>query len=56
MLVENKIILEIKSNNKFIPFHEAQILTYMKLARVSITLLLIFNIELLKEEIRRFVL
>ena len=56
LLVENKIILEIKSIDKLLPIHEAQILTYMKWTKVSIGLLINFNVELLKEGIRRFVL
>ena len=56
LLVENRLILEIKSVDKLLPIHEAQILTYMKLAKVSVGLLINFNVELLKEGIRRFVL
>jgi GxxExxY protein len=53
---ENRLILEIKSVDKLLPIHEAQILTYMKLAKVSVGLLINLNVELLKEGIRRFVL
>ena len=56
LFVENRLILEIKSVDKLLPIHEAQILTYMKLAKVSVGLLINFNVELLKEGIRRFVL
>ena len=56
LFVENRLILEIKSVDKLLPIHEVQILTYMKLAKVSVGLLINFNVELLKEGIRRFVL
>jgi len=56
LFVEDRIILEIKSVDKLLPIHEAQILTYMKLAKVSVGLLTNFNVELLKEGVRRFVL
>ncbi|MBN1683948.1 MAG: GxxExxY protein, partial [Gammaproteobacteria bacterium] len=41
---------------KLLPIHQAQILTYMKLAKVSIGLSMNFNVVLLKEGIKRFVL
>ena len=56
LFVENRLILEIKSVDKLWPIHEAQILTYMKLAKAPVGLLINFNVELLKEGIRRFVL
>ena len=56
VLVENKLIVEVKAVEKLSSIHEAQILTYMKLAKVSVGLLINFNVELLKEGIKRFVL
>lgn len=57
LFVEKQLIVELKVVEKFLPIHEAQILTYMKLARVSVELLINFNVELLKERgIKRFVL
>ncbi|MBP7551935.1 MAG: GxxExxY protein [Spirochaetes bacterium] len=56
MFVENEIILELKSVEKIIPIHEAQILTYMKLSNIKIGLLINFNSMLLKDGIKRFVL
>ena len=56
LFVENRLILEIKSVDKLLPIHEAQILTYMKLAKVSVGLLTNLHVELIKEGIRRFVL
>jgi GxxExxY protein len=56
LLIENKLIVELKSVEKILPVHEAQTLTYMKLANVSTGLLINFNVPLLKEGIKRFVL
>lgn len=44
LLVENKLILEVKSVEEFHQVHMAQILTYMKLAHVKLGLLLNFNV------------
>lgn len=56
LIVENKIIIELKSVEKIMPVHEAQILTYMKLSGIKIGLLINFNSKLLKDGIKRFVL
>ena len=56
MLVENKLILELKSVEEIKGIHEAQLLTYMKLAGVKIGLLINFNNTKLKDGIKRFVL
>ena len=56
MLVENKLIIELKSVEKIRAIHEAQLLTYMKLARVKVGLLINFNVTKLKDGIKRFVL
>jgi len=55
LMVEGKLIVEIKSVEKIIPIHEAQILTYMKLADISVGLLINFNVTRLKDGIKRFV-
>ena len=54
LLVENEVIIELKSVEDILPIHQAQILTYMKLAEVETGLLINFNIELLKNGIKRF--
>lgn len=54
ILVENKIIIELKSIDAFAPVHEAQILTYMKFANKSIGLLINFNVTLLNNGIKRY--
>ncbi len=56
MLVENKLILELKSVAEIKGIHEAQLLTYMKLAGVKIGLLINFNKTKLQDGIKRFVL
>ena len=54
MLVENEVIIELKSVDDILPIHQAQILTYMKLAEIETGLLINFNVELLKNGIKRF--
>lgn len=56
LLVENKIIVELKSVDAVIPVHKAQLMTYMKLAKIPLGLLINFNTISLKEGIQRFVL
>ena len=50
------MIVELKSIEQLLKIHEAQILKYMKLAKVNLGLLLNFNVPILKREIQRFVL
>ncbi|HEY4148362.1 MAG TPA: GxxExxY protein [Chitinophagaceae bacterium] len=52
-LVENEIILELKSIEKILPVHEAQLVTYLKLSGRKLGLLINFNAVLLKDGIRR---
>lgn len=54
LLVENKVVIEIKSVDTLNPVHEAQILTYMKFAQMPIGLLINFNVKLLKDGIKRY--
>ncbi len=55
-LVERTVILELKSVEKLLGIHEAQLLTYMKLAKCEIGLLINFNVALLRDGIKRRVL
>jgi GxxExxY protein len=55
MFVGNKLIVELKAVDKILTIHEAQLLTYMKLANVRLGLLINFNVTLLKSGIKRFV-
>ncbi len=56
ILVENKLILELKSVAAIKVIHAAQLLTYVKMADVKIGLLINFNTTKLKDGIKRFVL
>jgi GxxExxY protein len=56
LLVENQVIVEIKSVETLVPVHEAQILTYMKFVKIKTGLLINFNVTVLKYGLRRFVL
>ena len=53
IVVWNKIILELKSCSELQPIHEAQLLTYLKLADKKIGLLINFNVPVLKDGIKR---
>lgn len=56
ILVEDRLILELKSVEEIKGFHEAQLLTYMKPARIKTGLLIYFNVMKLKTGLKRFVL
>jgi GxxExxY protein len=56
VLVDKKVVLEIKSVEGLLPIHEAQMLTYMRLGGWKAGLLINFNVPLLKQGIRRLVL
>jgi len=55
LIVEEKVVVELKTVDKLTDVHAAQILTYMKLSNCKLGLLINFNVKLLKEGIRRFV-
>lgn len=55
ILVENEIIIELKSIESFLPVHEAQIISYLKLANKRLGFLINFNVPLLKNGFKRFV-
>jgi len=56
LLVRTDLIVEIKSVETLLPIHQAQILTYMRLSKVSLGLLINFNVTKLQNAIKRFVL
>ena len=56
LLVSGDLIVEIKSVETLLPIHQAQILTYMRLAKISPGLLINFNVTKLQNGIKRFVL
>ena len=55
LLVEGRIVVELKSVDGLGPIHEAIILTYLKLSGHKLGLLINFNVPLLKDGIKRFV-
>ncbi|WP_167613106.1 GxxExxY protein [Maribellus sediminis] len=55
LLVENKVILEIKAVEALAPVHYSQLLTYLKLSGLKLGLLINFNAKTLKENIHRVV-
>ena len=56
LVVDNKIVVDIKSTERLQAIHDAQILTYLRLSNYKIGLLMNFNTALLKDGLRRFVL
>ena len=55
LLVEESIVVELKTVSKLLPIHEAQLLTYLKLSRYRLGLLLNFHVPLMREGIKRMV-
>jgi GxxExxY protein len=55
LVVENAIIVELKSCEKLKPIHEAQLLTYLKLSDLTLGLLLNFNVSVMRDGIKRIV-
>ena len=56
LLVDNRVIIELKTVEQFTEVHQAQILTYMKLSKIKYGLLINFNVKSLKDGIKRFIL
>ncbi len=56
LLVENKVVIELKTVEAFTDVHMAQILTYLKFGHYKLGLLLNFNVSYLKNGIKRFVM
>ena len=56
LFIEDQIIVELKSVETIKPIHQAQLLSYMKLANISQGFLINFNVELLKHGLKSFVL
>jgi GxxExxY protein len=53
VLVDESVVVELKSREKLEPIHEAQLLTHLKLTGMKIGLLINFNVTVLKEGIKR---
>lgn len=56
LIIDNKVLVEIKSVNELSPVHHAQILTYLKLTNPKLGLLINFNVPLFKNGFKRIVL
>jgi GxxExxY protein len=56
VLVDDRVVIELKTVEKLLPVHEAQLLTYLKLTNHRIGFLLNFNVALMKHGITRLVL
>src|ERR1700761_5554449 len=56
LVIEGKVIVEIKSVSEILPIHEAQLLSYLKQTRGGRGLLINFNVKLLKYGIRRLII
>ena len=55
LLVENQIIVELKTVERFLPLHEAQLLSYLKMSNKKVGLLINFNVTRLKHGIKRLI-
>ncbi len=55
IVVENKLIIEIKSVEALAPVHSKQLLTYLRLSHIKLGLLINFNVVLIKDGIHRIV-
>jgi GxxExxY protein len=56
LVIEDKVIIEVKSVEAIIPIHLAQLMTYLKLSEYRIGLLINFNVNSLKDGIKRIIL
>ena len=56
VLVNDLVVIELKTVERLLPIHEAQLLTYLKLSGKRLGLLVNFNVPLIKEGIRRMAL
>ena len=55
LVIEGKVIIELKSVEKILPVHQKQLLTYLKLTVPKLALLVNFNVALIKDGITRIV-
>ncbi len=53
LIVENRLIMELKACHNLIPLYDAQLLTYLRLTNIKVGLLINFNVPVLKEGIKR---
>jgi len=55
LLVNNEIIIELKAVESLLPVHEAQLMSYLRIANKKLGFLINFNVPLIKDGIRRYV-
>jgi hypothetical protein len=55
LMVEDSVIVELKAIDRLLPVHEAQLLSYLRMSKLKLGLLLNFNAKLLRDGIRRVV-
>jgi GxxExxY protein len=53
LLIDNRVVVELKATERILPIHEAQLLSYMKHGNWKIGLIVNFNVPVLKQGIRR---
>jgi GxxExxY protein len=56
LIVAERLIVELKTVDRLLPIHEAQVLTYLRLSGIKVGLLINFNVEVLKDGLKRLVL
>ena len=56
VVVDDRLVVELKTVDRLLPIHDAQLLAYLKLSKIRTGLLLNFNTAVLKDGIRRLVL
>jgi GxxExxY protein len=56
LLVANQVVVELKVADQLTPVHEAQVLSYLRFSGCQVGLLINFNVKLLKDGIRRFIM
>ena len=56
LMIENAVVVELKAVENLLPVHEAQLLTYLKLTKLRLGLLINFNVPLIRDGIKRLVL
>jgi len=55
IVVVNSILVELKAVEKLLPIHQAQLMTYLKLSKLPVGLLMNFNVPVLKDGIKRVI-
>ena len=56
LIADDKVLLELKAVNEIHPIHQAQILSYLRATNIKIGLLINFNVNKLKDGIKRFII